>query len=392
MISAASLLAGSAFGGAWTAKEEPDLKARLAAAAPLPTEDLGVPVTATQCGELMMVPNPDGKTYDLLQWYWPHYGGPTEVIIMDLGTGVMKKEKIPDGLQIHICGRALAPNGKLYFATPNWRLGMCIFIYDPATDRITSLGESVTDAKGPAGPDKQPLAWRIAVPDLAGERRDMVVGTDGKIYATGSYGKESRAGAYQIDPDTDKITIYGPVGPSHKPSGVWGYFVAADDRYVYVASGKVPWYLVAYDRETKTDKVLLTTETVEGSISVWQQRYGCSGQATKVKMPDGTVLDRMEFWLHEGRVIPRKNAQEKPPWQQPAKEKPWVTMPPKPELWLGNATPTAAGDAAIWHRSADAKTNAPAQSPAGAKPENFIVGVSNKDNNLLIDNVILVIH
>jgi hypothetical protein len=97
---------------------------------------------------MMFVPNPDGKTYDLLQWYWPHYGGPTEVVIMDLGAGQMRKDKIPDGLQIHICGRALAPNGKLYFAADNGYVPgltnleptMFAFVPEPATLALVMLG------------------------------------------------------------------------------------------------------------------------------------------------------------------------------------------------------------------------------------------------------------
>jgi len=328
------------------ARSADDLKQRLAQAPALTVEDVCTPVTTTHRGELMWVPNPDGKTYDLLQWYWRGYGGPTQVYIMDLASGEQKQAGIPDRLQIHICGRAIAPDGKLWIATPNWREGMYLFTYDPATNEFTNLG--------------------MKVPDLSGEKRDLTVAPDGKIYGTGSYMKERKAGAYQIDPATGKVTIYGPIGPSHAPNGVWGYSIAADDRYIYVASGKIPWYLVVYDRQTKKDSVLFTTENVGGFVGVRQHRHGCSA---RVKL--GPKSPTKTYWLYQGKAVEQKQPNEKPPWPVPADSKPWVTWPPKPEVSLVRADPDPQGNAEIWYRTPEAKAAAPKNPPADAKPEDL---------------------
>ena len=218
MLALASSIAWAA--AAPAADDYPDLAAKIAGAKPLKVEDVCTPLTTSRRGEMMWVPNPDGKTYDLLQWYWRGYGGPTEVHIIDTATGETSVGRIPDRRQIHICGRTLAPNGKLYIATPDWRKGMEIYVYDPAANKLTSLG--------------------MQVPGLAGEKRPLSVAPNGKIYGAGSHMKERKAGCYEIDPETDKVTPYGPIGPSHAPHGVWGYSSAADGRYVYVASGKIP--------------------------------------------------------------------------------------------------------------------------------------------------------
>ena len=339
---AASVLAGQP----WVPAEQAELADTIRKAPALEAEDVCVPVTSVRRGELMWVPNPDGKTYDVLQWYFRDYGGPTHVFIHDLATGATRQDGIPLHRQIHICGRILAPNGKLYIATPDWRKGMELYVYDPATNALACKG--------------------VVAPGLAGETRRMCIGTDGMVYGTGSYSDSRKAGCYQLDPATEKITDYGPVGPSHAPNGCWGYSIAADDRCVYVASGKVPWFLVAYDRTTGKDTVLVTTEPVGGFVGVSQQRHGCTARATKVVGTDGKAID---YWLYHGKAIPRKGPKDKPPWQVPADSKPWVPMPPKPEVCEDNATPAADGRAELWFRTPEAKAAAPAQPPPDATPE-----------------------
>ena len=112
---------------------------------------------------------------------------------MDLGTGELKQDAIPLHRQIHIVGRTIGPDGKLYLATPDRKNpGMDVFVYDPATNELSNKG--------------------IVVPRLGGEKRSMCVGTDGKVYGSGSYRPESKVGAYQIDPATGKVTDYGIIG------------------------------------------------------------------------------------------------------------------------------------------------------------------------------------
>lgn len=54
----------------WTATDQPALAEAIRNAKPLATEEVCVPVKTVRKGALMWVPNPDGKTYDVLQWYF----------------------------------------------------------------------------------------------------------------------------------------------------------------------------------------------------------------------------------------------------------------------------------------------------------------------------------
>jgi hypothetical protein len=187
-----------------------------------------------------------------------------------------------------------------------------------------------------------------------------VLGTDGKLYAIGQHPSRA-ATAVQIDPDTLEVTAYGPIGPSHAPNACWGYSGGADDRFIYIASGKVPWYLVAYDRQTGTSRTLAETETFGGYVGVGQRHDGCTGQATKVVGSDGA---RQNYWLHEGQALPKPNDRNAPP--------PWPTRAapartPLPEINTGLVVPDTKGHAELWVRPPRPKSSPP--EPQGASPE-----------------------
>lgn len=323
----------------WQVAEQPDLADRLAAAPPLATESLGPAVRTVRVGESMLVPNPDRETWDILQWYFKGYSGPTACYIVDTADGSVRLSGIPDGQQIHICGRCLAPDGKLWIATPIWKEGMVLYCYDPATNELSSRG--------------------VVVPGLAGETRPLVLGTDGYIYGTGSYGDDATVGAYRLDWRTGEVTDYGRLGPSHKPSGSWGYYIGADDTHVYVASGKEPWYLIAYERATGKQEVILETERVDGIITIRQLHDGVTASARKVL---GRGDQSITYWLYQGRAIEKTD--ETPPWPaRPAPENPW---PPRPELYTEKLDPDPSGHAELWYRLArdrDAAAGVPAEAP-----------------------------
>ena len=346
LLALAMLTAWIALCADWTAKDQPGLAAQIKNAQKLEVEDLCVPVESVRKGNLMWVPNPDGKTYDLLQWYFKGYGGPTHVFIMDLGTGELKQDGIPMYRQIHIAGRTIAPDGKLYLATPDRkkRAGMDVFVYDPATNTLSGMG--------------------IVAPRLGGEKRSMCVGMDGKVYGSGSYSPESRVGAYQIDPATGKVTEYGAIGPSHAPHGCWADGIAADEKYLYLVSGRVPYYLVAFDKATRKEQVLLTTERVGGAIRIVPRRNGNWAYGMKVVGTDGK---RVNYWLHNGQAIPKAEAKH---WPGPNRTAPsrWVAYPPRPEVSLAKAVPKSDGLAEIWRRTRQAKAAAQ-EVAADAPPE-----------------------
>ncbi len=330
----------------WHVVEQPELKQALEKAPVLQTESLGEPARGVNVWERWFVPNPDGKSWDLLQIYFKEYYGPTWLHVVDLGTGVVKKQRLPDGHQFYLSGRALGFDGKYYIATPSrrtWSMGL--FVYDPATDAVEDRGE--------------------IVPGLGGEVRPLAVGPDGRIYGTGTRGNQ--VGLYIYDPKLGKVVKdFGPVGPSH-PNGAWSrYVMGVDDTHAYIASGMVPaWYLVAVNLQTGEQKVLLESPT-ERVMDILEQFPGAYA-----RVPQGSGVPDKEYWLYHGEAIPRTNST--PPWPQQAS--PWDKAVPKPEVYFGQIDPDAEGNAVVWYRSREeAKAeaaNASPGAPAQSKPESL---------------------
>ncbi len=89
--------------------------------------------------------------------------------------------------------------------------------------------------------------------------RGMAIGPDGAVYVS-DYPTGSAA---KIDPSTGKITDFGPQGGPFTIKNIYGYSVGCDGRYVYTAAGKMPWFVVAYDTQTGTQKNLLTFDPTD---------------------------------------------------------------------------------------------------------------------------------
>jgi len=346
---AVALLAGRghAAGEPWRAAEQPELKQALEQATLLQTESLGEPARGVNTWEHWMVPNPDGKTWDVLQLYFKEYYGPTWLHAIDLGTGQVKKQRLPDHRQFYLSGRALGFDGKYYIVTPGpngrgsaW--GMFMHVYDPATNTLEERGE--------------------IVPGLSGEVRPIVVGPDGRLYGTGSYEK-GQVGLYIYDPKLGKVVKnFGPVGPSH-PNGAWSrYVMGVDDTHAYIASGMIPaWYLVAVNLKTGEEKVLLESPTqrvmdiIESFPGAW------------AIVPQGGGAPQKEYWLYHGEAIAKTS--DTPPW--PKKASPWDKAVPKPELYRDQIDPDAEGNATLWYRLPEDKAKAPKNPAPDAKAEDL---------------------
>jgi outer membrane protein assembly factor BamB len=330
----------------WPIAEQPELQQALEKAPLLRTESLGEPARGVNVWERWFVPNLDGKSWDVLQIYFKEYYGPTWLHAVDLGTGEVKKQRLADGHQFYLSGRALGFDGKYYIATPSrrtWNMGL--FVYDPATNTLEDRGE--------------------IVPGLGGEVRPLAVGPDGRIYGTGTRGNQ--VGLYIYDPTLRKVVKdFGAIGPSH-PNGAWSrYVMGVDDTHAYIASGMVPaWYLVAVNLETGEQKVLLEspTERVMDIIEDFPGAYA--------RLPQGAGASDKEYWLHHGNAILKVN--DTPPWSR--KASPLAKAVPKPEVYFGQVDPDEKGNAVLWHRSRDDAKAQRAKASDGedkkAKPEDL---------------------
>jgi hypothetical protein len=323
----------------WQVVDQPDLAQQLAEAPALEPESLAAPARGVTSWTFQLVPNPDGKTYDALQWYFKSYTGPTWLYACDLGTGRVTKQRFPDRRQIHMHGGLLAPDGKYYIVTPDWNAGMNLFVYDPGSDLLEDRG--------------------IIVPDLVGETRRLVLGPDGLIYGTGNYRDPNKAGAYCYDWRTGQLVRdYGPVGPDHAPHGAWGYYIGVDDQWIYVASGKIPWYLIAVHIQTGEERLLAQTKA-GGNISLSPMQGGA-----RVSVQDEPGAASADFWLYHGRMIAKTD--NHPPWTPfPS---PWDNAPPQPEIYRGQVDPVD-GRAWLWWRTARDAAAAGAADDAAVEPE-----------------------
>ncbi len=306
----------------WQVAGQPELKHDLEQAPRLQTEALGEPARGVNVWERWMVPNADGKSWDLLQIYFKEYYGPTWLFAVDLGTGQVKKQRLADDHQFYLSGRALGFDGKYYIAMPSRKTwSMDLFVYDPATNTVEERGE--------------------IVPGLGGEVRPLVVGPDGRIYGTGTRG--NRVGLYIYDPKLGKVVKdFGSVGPSH-PNGAWSrYVMGVDDTHAYIASGMIPaWYLVAVNLETGEQKVLLESPT-ERKMDILEQFPGAYA-----RIPQGGGAPDKEYWLYHGQALPKLN--DTPPW--PGNASPWDKAMPRPEVYFDQIDPDVEGNAVVWYRS-----------------------------------------
>ena len=306
----------------WHAVEQLELKQTLEKAPVLKTESLGEPARGLNVWEHWLVPNHDGETWDVLQIYFKEYYGPTWLCAIDLGTGYVKKQRLTDGHQFYLSGRALGFDGKYYIATPSRKTwSMDLFVYDPATNTIEERGEIVHG--------------------LGGEVRPLATGPDGRIYGTGTRGNQ--LGLYIYDPKLGKVVKdFGPVGPSH-PNGAWSrYVMGVDDTHAYIASGMIPaWYLVAVNLESGEQKVLLESPT-ERVMDIVESFPGASAI-----VPQDSGAPRKEYWLYHGQAIPKTN--NTPPW--PKRPSPWDKAVPKPEVYFDQIDPDENGNAVVWYRS-----------------------------------------
>ncbi len=310
----------------WAAKDQPELKAALEQAPVLQTESLGEPARGVNVWERWMVPNSDGKSWDVLQIYFKEYYGPTWLCAIDLGTGHVKKQRLADGHQFYLSGRALGFDGKYYIATPSRQTwSMDLFVYDPETNSLEERGEIVHG--------------------LGGEVRPLVTGPDGRIYGTGT--RNNRVGLYIYDPKLGKVVKdFGPVGPAH-PNGAWSrYVMGVDDTHAYIASGMIPaWYLVAVNLETGQEKILLESPT-ERVMDIIERFPGAFA-----RVPQGRGAPDKEYWLYHGQAILMTNST--PPW--PQKPSPWDKAVPKPEVYFDQIDPDVEGNATLWYRPSGEK-------------------------------------
>jgi hypothetical protein len=324
----------------WSVTEQPDLADALASAAMIEPEVVtDGPVAIEPRGDFM-VPNPDGKSWDYGQFYIKDYRKKQTAYIVDLGTGEVRTQKFPEyegRVNVHDTRWTLGYDGTLYGASPNWGKyhyggGMVVFRYNADRNFIEP--------------------WTI-IPHMGGERYPITTSPNGWIYGCGQYmtgyGREGSrhdmVGAYGLNPETGEVRLYAPIGPDHDGVTAYGYSLGVDDKYIYVASGKVPWYLLAVEMETGEVTVLAETEPgdYKTRMRVYDDWPGASAHVQK-----NDEAEKKFYWLWHGEMY-EKTEGGTPPWEgadTPAP--PWADNPPEPEIFKGQIDPEPDGTAHLW--------------------------------------------
>lgn len=124
--------------------------------------------------------------------------------------------------------------------------------------------------------------------------------------------------------------------PSWKPveSGQYGNTkragIALDGPWIYIASGKVPWYIVAYNTQTGEVKTLLESDRLKGYAKVGSIAGGATGYMIEPKQNPFAAeyfqseKKRIDFWIKDGKLYPRHDHQDlNAPWQTEPLAAPW---------------------------------------------------------------------
>jgi hypothetical protein len=250
-----------------------------------------------------LVPNPDGKSWDMVYPYFNKYRGVQEVIIHDFGLGETHKQMLStrEGdsvLTREPIGFHMQPSfyikGKLVFEM----YGAVVFIvYDPAANAFVHgakpFGDEVVNGR-------------------------CVLGEDGMIYGLGWPRDKSGLVAYSFDPSTyeaKRFTTFGP--PNEHRRELYANVKMCGD-WIYAAFGAEPWHLAAFNVKTGQGRLLGTTEEIIGdyqTIRLDRMQGGCSGHirnAASIEGVDRFDRDEFAFWLHDGIIYAR--AGDLPPW------------------------------------------------------------------------------
>ena len=289
-----------------------------AANRPLPVEDLGVPVSTMRRSGEFLVPRPEAIGWWFITSYNPVRTNelPLQVYIIDLETKEVKMSKRrPSGGLCHTINSKglMGQDGKFYIGH---YAKMGIWQFDPEDGSLDYL-------------DFPKIEDRV-LPFCMQMARD-----DGRIYmGTAS----AKAYLVEFDPESSKFRSFGVQGPA-LPAPRYVYSMAVGTKYVYSAAGKSPWYLVATDRETMVQKILIKDPEY---LDVVGSGDNCLARVKTKAGPDQPTVTK-RYRLRDGEAAeyvpsgPEKGA----PRQKPA---------PKPEMLLTLARPNSEGEAQVWFR------------------------------------------
>lgn len=305
------IVEGTVAPGEWKPVVQPNLAEQIQDASQLKLKDVAPPPERCWVGHRpYLVPNPDGKSWDMIYPYYNKYRGVQEVVIHDFGSGETRRQVVSTGegdsvLTREPIGFHMQPSfytkGKLIFEM----YGAVVFVvYDPAVDRfidgVKPFGDEVVNGR-------------------------CVLGDDGKIYGMGWPKDKSGFVAYCFNPKNHEARRFKTFGPPNEHRRELYREVRMFGDWIYAAIGAQPWHLVAFNFRTGEGRLLGATKEIIGdgnTIALTRMKGGFSGtirNATSIRGIDDFGREKFTFWLHDGKVYPR--AGDIPPWSETPAEK-----------------------------------------------------------------------
>ena len=280
--------------------------------------------------------NDKNSTWDVIKVYLKDYKTGIEFVIIDGDSGEIKKVDA-DGAAFNGMHNVISPEGKLYMISgkADGTIKPQINIYDPKTNTLS------LDA--------------IELPDnIYGDTYNGIqISTDSKmfIYARHKSDDEDKYKPRIFEIDYKTNTVISDSGPILQAAEVWK--ITADDNYIYLLTGKVPWGVIQYERAAPhSAKVIASGDRV----NVMQSAYG-------VVLEEGDK----KYFLYEDKKYPADDAKDwrrtKTPWPFPdgySDFDEWYTLvirtnivdrflPNKPEIITDNSEQLN-GEAELWIR------------------------------------------
>ncbi len=286
--------------GPWEAVAQPDLEAHLERAGPLTTEDVCIPFTGlrlrTDCHYL--IPNPDGKTFDLLLLSTDDHCLRAQAF--DFGSGKVTDDRISAIPPSRPPRAVLGPDGLLYFALTTYKSGLGVYIYDPSKNRVSLMRELGAS---------RPLTRAVLM--FAPGDRLLVAGYEAAFSLTR---------LIEIDTRTGDVSKHGPIGEGAP------VVMVRDQAHVYVLTVGSGGRRVHY-----FSRLTSGTGVVEETFGNPTLRCVEANGITRAEVQDG---DR-RFLLMMNLAVPILPGGPEPVEPKPAS---------RPELDLLAADPTATSD------------------------------------------------
>jgi hypothetical protein len=215
-----------------------------------------------------------------------------EWVVADLAKGTYKVVNWPGFNGVY--GGALAENGRVFFLVDYAQ----VYYYDPVEETVKPLGRVCDDLP----------AWR------SWSGWQCVVGPDGMIYAAAQT-MNGLTQLLRLNPDTLEYKVYDKIGiPGRRKDITYGYNLAFDPPWMYVAVGQGNWELFAVNAETGEKRCLadVTGTGCRTGVGYEIDRATKSNTACVATVVNPKDHTDKKYWLVDGKLIPAI-AGEKPP-------------------------------------------------------------------------------